>query len=160
MAKKGITAVVAIVLLLMMTVAAAGLAYMWVGGLTKESMTTGSEGASKINEQAQTSLKVDAAWMSGTNIALVIRNLGTTAIDNLGAAGTSYYVDGASVAAIPAFSGVALAPASVTGTLVTNIAMPAVGATKKIRIVRPNGYVLEFDCKRTSSSATAPCVLS
>ena len=41
--KKGITAVVAIVLLLMMTIAAAALAYAWISQMQKGAQGTGDE---------------------------------------------------------------------------------------------------------------------
>ncbi|VVB60118.1 Uncharacterised protein [uncultured archaeon] len=155
MGKKGITAVVAIVLLLMMTVAAAGLAYMWVGGLQKGAQDTGTQGVNQIQQQAQTSLKADSMWNNSlSNISIALRNTGTTAVD-LGAAGTAYYLNG-QAATITGFSGQSLAPNQVL-TINTNVSFPSVAQTKIIRLATPGGYDISFTCDPTTAGPGVTC---
>ncbi len=158
MARKGITAVVAIVLLLMMTVAAAGLAYMWVGGLQQGAQQTGTEGVGQIKEQTQTALSIDSMWSSNAtnsssgNISFTLRNSGTFAFDDLSK--LTLYVDGQNVnnytGPLPSVSG-PLAPKEVK-TIGTNITYPTVGTPKILRFVTPNG--IEVLYKRISTSIT------
>ncbi len=76
MHRKGITAVVAIVLLLMMTVAAAGLAYMWVGGMQTGVQKDTTTQAETIQQQASDCMKVDNTYAS----SVYIRNCGNGVI--------------------------------------------------------------------------------
>lgn len=97
--RKGITPVIAIVLLLMMTVAIAGVAYVW---LTKvqEDIQKGTEGVIKEKTEAmKASVSIDSIWKTGTApdyyIALTVRNAGSHVYTRTEVEGFKVYLDNA-----------------------------------------------------------------
>ncbi len=76
MPRKAISAVVATVLLLMMTVSAAGIAYVWTGGIQSGVQETGTEQTQAMQEAASSCMSVDG--VSGRTVYL--RNCGSGTI--------------------------------------------------------------------------------
>ncbi|VVB60808.1 Concanavalin A-like lectin/glucanases superfamily protein [uncultured archaeon] len=76
MPRKAISAVVAIVLLLMMTVAAAGIAYVWTSRIQKGVQDTGTTQTQEIQAQVSSCMSVDG--VAGRTVYL--RNCGTGTI--------------------------------------------------------------------------------
>ncbi len=75
--RKGITPVIAIVLLLMMTVAAAGMAYVWIMSLQEDIAEDTERDLDNLNKQKSARLSVSAVWKNAGNIDLIIKNAGT-----------------------------------------------------------------------------------
>ncbi len=75
--RKGITPVIAIVLLLMMTVAAAGMAYVWIMSLQEDVRVIADEGLNDMKIMASVSLSFEAVHNKSTNlIEFTLRNTG------------------------------------------------------------------------------------
>lgn len=87
MHRKGVEAVVAIVLLLMMTVSAAGIAYVWTSSIQKDVQETGTAQTQKLVEQASSCMSIDS--VSGRNVYL--RNCGDGTITG---SSVLVYIDG------------------------------------------------------------------
>jgi flagellin-like protein len=76
---RGITPVIAIILLLLMTVAAAGSAYIWVN-LIQEQITTESQAGLETNlQKVHGQFSIESVWNSSTKLCMTIRNSGTVA---------------------------------------------------------------------------------
>ena len=75
--RKGITPVIAIVLLLMMTVAAAGMAYVWIMSLQEDIAEDTNRDLDNLNKQKNARLSVSAVWNNAGTIDLIIKNAGT-----------------------------------------------------------------------------------
>lgn len=82
MNKKGITAVVAIVLLLMMTVGAAGLAYVWITNLQTKMQGNAETGVEDIQKTQDARISVDSVWNASGNINLTLLNSGRYTFTN------------------------------------------------------------------------------
>ncbi len=91
--KKAISAVVATVLLLMMTVSAAGIAYVWTGGIQSGVQEGTTEQAETIQTQASTCMKVEnvegrTVYLRNCGNGVITANALLTYIDGLPANGT------------------------------------------------------------------------
>ncbi len=75
--RKGITPVVAIILLLLMTIAAAGAAYIWVTRLQGTLEETSGGGISDTQRRTNTRLSIENIYNESTYITAVLRNIGT-----------------------------------------------------------------------------------
>lgn len=77
--RKGITPVIAIVLLLMMTVAAAGMAYVWVRGVQEDTQKSVGDTLKTKTEQMSGEVTIDNVYENGTaDVFLIsVRNTGT-----------------------------------------------------------------------------------
>ena len=80
--RKGVSAVIAVILILMITVALAAMAYVWFTSVF-QSLTEGAGGAAEQTATALgTSFTIDsAAYTSGSNVVVSIRNTGSQSID-------------------------------------------------------------------------------
>ncbi len=75
--RKGITPVIAIVLLLMMTVAAAGMAYVWIMSLQEDVRVIADEGVEDMKIVSSVSLSFEAVHEdAGNMIEFTLRNTG------------------------------------------------------------------------------------
>ncbi len=75
--RKGITPVIALVLLLMMTVAAAGMAYIWFQDVQQETQDSVSDSLTQRTDQMAGAVVIDAVY-EDTNVAQVaVRNTGS-----------------------------------------------------------------------------------
>ena len=155
--KKGITAVVAIVLLLMMTVGAAGLAYVWVTNLqNKVQDTTGSNVKSMADEQGARII-IDSIWnntgatdAAGATcptgcISFNLRNTGTYPFEK---SMLMFYVGSGTFTPSPVYSGTL--DSKSTMTVRTNSPYPAKGQSKTVKVTTEIG----------SASATYLCEIS
>ncbi len=77
--RKGITPVIALVLLLMMTVAAAGMAYVWFMDVQEETQSTVQESLSQRTDQMAGAIVIDLVYETGaaTSSEVLIRNTGS-----------------------------------------------------------------------------------
>ena len=78
---KGITPIIAIVLMLLISVAAAAGAFFFIQGFRgrAEQETGGAFGA--IQSQTQSQIVIESAWMEQNGIGIRIKNVGQTAVD-------------------------------------------------------------------------------
>ncbi len=75
--RKGITPVIAIVLLLMMTVAAAGMAYVWIMSIQEDIAADTERDLANFNKQKNARLSISAVWNDSGDISMIIKNAGT-----------------------------------------------------------------------------------
>ncbi len=75
--RKGITPVIAIVLLLMMTVAAAGMAYVWIMSIQEDIGADTERDLANLNQQKNARLSISAVWNNTGNVSLIVKNAGT-----------------------------------------------------------------------------------
>lgn len=80
--RKGITPVIALVLLLMMTVAAAGMAYVWFMSVQEETQTTVQESLSERTGQMAGAVTIDAVYETGNVAYVAVRNTGSVTYTN------------------------------------------------------------------------------
>lgn len=147
MAKKGITAVIATVLLLMMTVAAAGVSYTWIMDMQKSIQKDTEEKYASDVAKTNAELNIDSMWKNGAKINFTLRNTGTYTFSNLSK--FTFYVDGARIDPVPT--------ASLTGklfpgdiiTITTSVDFPPVDAPKTIMLVAETGTKVTYRCKIT-----------
>ncbi|MBI5061800.1 MAG: hypothetical protein HZB67_05825 [Candidatus Aenigmarchaeota archaeon] len=91
MNKKGITPVISIVLLLMITIALIGFAFVWFTKIWNIAAESGTQGVIGITESGQKSIQIEN-WDS-TNGLLTIKNMGTA---DISAGEIRLYIAGAS----------------------------------------------------------------
>lgn len=145
--RKGITPVIAIVLLLMMTVAAAGLAYMWVIGVQQEAQTGIETQVQQIQQQAAAQLTIDTVYNETGNIDFVLRNSGTYAFSTTDVSNFAYYIDGKTITPNVACPGT-LATGK-TCTVETSSTFPievGTDGSKIIKVVPPVGSAISYTC--------------
>ncbi|MEA3343241.1 MAG: archaellin/type IV pilin N-terminal domain-containing protein [archaeon] len=134
--RKGITPVIAIVLLLMMTVAAAGVAYLWIMELQSGMEDTANKGVEKQRKDALAAITIESIWKDGTNsdIQLMIRNSGTYTFTATEIGQFIYYVDSVPIA--PGTACVGLGEEGSTCTVDTDEAFPAAAGDEKVIMVK------------------------
>ena len=90
--RKGITPIIAIVLLLMMTVAAFGLTFVWVQETQSEIQESISQDITDITDKNSATFNIESIYNDTGNIAIVLRNTGRYSFDDLST--FSIYLDG------------------------------------------------------------------
>jgi len=85
---KGITPIISVILLLMMTIAVAGLAYTWLQGLQGSVQTSTENRTEALLGDIHVSLKLDSAELMNctgnkANVSVHFRNSGTHAANNV-----------------------------------------------------------------------------
>lgn len=156
-ARKGLTPIIAVVLLLMMTVAAAGLAYQFVIGTqtdvqdkVKNQLDT-QLGASDIQWNVESGKDTTVGATPGT-MEFTIRNTGKGAI---AANSMTLYVDGIRLSATGPSTAVV---SGSTGTISTAQAWPDVGLSKVVRMVHNTTAVsVSYTCTNNGGSAQDIC---
>jgi len=143
--KKGITAVVAIVLLLMMTVGAAGLAYVWVTGLQNKAQDTTGSNVRQMSDESGAKIVVDSVWNSTSVsddglscndgcIAFNVRNTGSYIFDK---SKMSFYVSNTKFEPTVAYSG-NFGPKAIM-EIKTGTAYPSAGQSKTVKVTTEIG---------------------
>lgn len=92
--KKGITPVIAIILLLLMAVAAAGALYLWYSRSQEDVASSAQTGMEKQVEQSSYRMSIESVWKVDDQLCLSVRNVG---IDDYSASdvnNTAIYVNG------------------------------------------------------------------
>ena len=80
--KKGISAVIAIVLILMITIALAAMAYVWFTTVFGEISEEAGESAGDVTESMQTRFSIEAAkYTTNDTVDVSVRNTGTGTVD-------------------------------------------------------------------------------
>lgn len=91
--RRGITPVVAVILLLLMTIAAAGAAYLWITRLSTMITTGATEGFVESQRKQNTRYTLDTVWNESNTIFLVIRNSGSYELPATDFDKSSVYID-------------------------------------------------------------------
>lgn len=84
---KGVSAVIAIILILMITVALAAMSYVWFTNVFQSLTGSASGTVNETGKLLATTISIDSsAYISGSDIKVSVRNSGTTSIpaDTLG----------------------------------------------------------------------------
>ncbi len=157
--KKGITPVIAIVLLLMMTVAAAGLAYEFIMSMTQDA-TSDIEAARKIqSDRMRTNLQILQVEDDGTDLVFTIKNTGSIDMPTFIPAEINVKYDGQVKSIAGGFgdtcesAGVAAGSTCILKLLGETGEFPqGVGTLRTFEFVLSNGYTLSYGC--TNSSQT------
>ncbi|MCK5177192.1 MAG: hypothetical protein KAQ92_05690 [Candidatus Aenigmarchaeota archaeon] len=78
MKRKGVEGIIAVVLLLMMTVAIAGAAFIWLTKMQNDMQDDVSKQQEEMKKKASSSLVIDAAWATALNTPthIMLRNNG------------------------------------------------------------------------------------
>jgi flagellin-like protein len=117
---KGISEIIAIILILMIVIALAALAYTWFSGIFNQMTTNAGTSVTQTSNSMETQFKIEnLKFVDATHINATIRNLGTRSV-NL--TGVGAYYDGTPATAI-AQDPAGLVIPSATATL--TITMPA-----------------------------------
>jgi len=87
---RGITPIISVILILMITIAVAGLAYTWLQGLQSSVQTSTENRTSRMLGNLNVELKLDSAELrecdethNGANVTVYYRNSGTEAATNV-----------------------------------------------------------------------------
>ncbi|MFH1432059.1 MAG: archaellin/type IV pilin N-terminal domain-containing protein [archaeon] len=158
--RKGITPVIAIVLLLMMTVAAAGMAYVWIMSVQEGVEAQANEGLAKQQTDASAAIKIESVWNSTTSAYFVLRNTGTYSYSDEDVNQFAYYVDGVPQTTISqtcaGSTSKLKAPGSICEVHLTTSTFPAsAGDTKVISVKSPVGRSAEYSCTRKSTTSSS-----
>ncbi len=94
---RGITPVIAIILLLLMTVAAAGAAYIWISRVQEQISSQTSTGLEAQLREMYARLAIDSIWNQSSQVCLTIRNRGTESVSEDDLNSTAVYVGGSAV---------------------------------------------------------------
>jgi len=73
--KKGVSPIIAVLLLIVITVAAALLTYLWVLGYIGSAQRSGSP------EQLEERIKIDGVKVAGTTVTIYVRNIGSITVE-------------------------------------------------------------------------------
>ncbi|MBW6461518.1 MAG: flagellin [DPANN group archaeon] len=155
--RKGITPIIAIVLLLMMTVAAAGLAYEFIMNMSDKQTSAIDDQVNAQSDKMRTDLRILQVQKNSGNLNFIIKNMGSVVIAGINDTTTDYIVDGKINAITPSFSGDCNTKPTIeiseTCTLtVTGETLPMVGTTKTFEFILKNGYKLSYGCNVASST--------
>ncbi len=80
--RRGITPVVAVILLLLMTIAAAGAAYLWVTKLQQLITERATSQWLDVGKKTQTKFGIDSAWRKNTTLCFTVVNQGAYSISD------------------------------------------------------------------------------
>ncbi len=153
--RKGITPVIAIVLLLMMTVAAAGLAYEFIMNMSEKQTEAIGEQVDAQSNKMRTELRILQVQESGADLDFLIKNTGSLAVSRINHSTTDYKLDGKIIPTTPVFSDTCYTEDSIetgeTCTLtVAGAALPVFGTTKSFEFILENGLKLTYGCNLAS----------
>lgn len=162
MERKGITPIIAVVLLLMMTVASAGLAWAWLQSMqtsTQEKMEqqVKSIGANPFRVFSVEPLDHDANPATPSIMKLFIKNTEKTTLNGIGAADKLGIKINKRVQAAPTLAGDCLTKATLGANEacaleIQSTSFPALGATTEVGIATVDGYEISYVCTTKSAA--------
>lgn len=155
--RKGITPVIAIVLLLMMTVAAAGLAYEFIMDMSAKQTEAIGEQVGAQSDKMRTNLQILQVQNGSGNLTFVIKNVGSLAVGKIVSNDINVKVDGEIITSDSVDGSCTDSSLEVKSTCDLMIEhsymeLPVVGETTTFEIILGNGYVLAYGCNRASST--------
>lgn len=151
--RKGITPVIAIVLLLMMTVAAAGMAYVWIMSLQEQIQQTGQEGVDKTKKDASAALSIESGWNQGGNLYVALKNAGTYTFSTGEVAAFTYYINGQPKATATTCTGLS-APSTIC-QINTAVSYPSVGSKVVVKVDAGFGNQAVYSCMNKTATDTS-----
>ncbi len=92
--KKGITPVISIILLLLISVAAAGALYLWYSRSQEDVASTAQTGMEKQTEQSSYRMNIESIWKVDNQLCLSVRNTGVEDYTASEVEGTGIYING------------------------------------------------------------------
>ena len=133
---RGVSQVIAALLLIAIAVAAAILLYVFAIGLLG---SLGSSGGQQTKEQ----LIMEAYNWSGTSLSLTLRNVGSASISG---SLTDVFVNGLSQGKLPASCNVSLTPSQSCTATITLVGTASLvpGAAYPLKLVTPDGGVFSY----------------
>ena len=162
--KKGITPVIAIVLLLMMTVAAAGLAYEFIMSMSETQTKAIEEQMGSQSDKMRMDLRVLQLQNNtpDTNITFYLKNVGSIELSTIDVNNMDIKVDGEMILITTPSTNIDGACTTTDGSIPIgstcelsinhpSMAFPNVGVTKTYELTLSNGYVLAYGCNRASA---------
>ncbi len=152
MRKKGVTSIVATVLLLMITVAVAGAAYVWIMDMQDKLKVSTEENLVKENDRSGARLTIESGWNENGYISLSLKNSGTYTFGDVSK--FSVYVDGRPEAGVTYSPTGALSPGGVTTVSLTNTQFVTVNNPKTIKITTDIGTDVSYRCTIPVASQT------
>ena len=142
MNKKGVSPIIATLLLIVIAVAAAVVTYAFVTGfIGTSSGAAGSQGSMSFDTYS-----IDTA---GANVTVYLRNTGTKALNLAAASGAAVYIDGVaqatfSMAALPGGTDNELAVGEVDAMVITPVAPVLTAGAHQLRVVAADGTPLQI----------------
>lgn len=160
--KKGITAIIAIILLLMMTVAAGALAYTWLNNVQREAQSSIESQLGKELTKMGTSLKIIGGRPDANNyIVLTVKNVGRNTIPAIADAATTTVminnVYNSSVNFAGSACNTALDPSAACELTLGNIPFPGISETKSITVILGDGSTVGYSCIYKTSGGNKYC---
>lgn len=142
--RKGISAIVAIILLLLMTVAAAGIAYTWLTAMQSGTQQTVSSGISEIEEKTGTKIEIISVTKTGNFFNVALKNSGQSIFD-ITTTNTQVIIDGTKVTFSQDCNAL---EAGKTCTITTSDGpqFPSSGVTRDVKVILSNGLTLSYKC--------------
>ena len=154
MGRKGITPVIAIVLLLMMTVAAAGMAWVFLQNMINQGQESTTEQFKGLTESATAQIKIISVW-KGQNgeIKFTVQNSGSYTYTSTEQDQFKFYLDGAPETTTSR-CGIAEPGTTCDVTFAGNTFPTATTQTKVIRVVPPKGNAVTYSCSIEEAGQT------
>ncbi len=162
--RKGITPILSVVLLLMMTIAVFGITYTWITDSSGDIQSSAEENIAGTKVKMSAQVNIVSVYRDSTsgNLALTLRNTGSYAYSNSGSSNNPYNIvvtlddQPASISSTKDYS----TGSSVTGdfkkgdtiNIVTATAFPTNSGVHKIKVNMPNGISDEYTCSVIGSS--------
>ena len=140
--RRGVSVIIASLLLIAIAVAAAVLLYVFSIGLMG---SLSSSGGSQTKDQL---IMAAYNWPSGTTLTLYIQNVGSSNLQVLSADGASYFINGVLVTAAAGGTGGCKDPLA-PGTVACSMALTTTGtftngAAYPVKVVLPDGGVFSY----------------
>ncbi len=158
--KKGITPVIAIVLLLMMTVAAAGLAYEFIMNMSETQTEAIAEQVEAQSDKMRTDIRIlQIQNTSSANLLqFIIRNQGSTDVPEISDTNTEIKLDGKILPSATLNDSCTDKTIIAGTTCYLNVTaadfddLPDVGTTQNFEILLDNGLTLAYACNKASAT--------
>lgn len=144
-ARKAITPIIATILLLMMTIAAAGFVFTFVIGLQNMTQSATYEQTRVYTVQQSAKVKVDYVFNSSNLIAVAVKNIGSYTYTTSDMSNFRVLINGIPKTIPSANWGTSLAPGS-TVEVNTSEAWGTVGRTLILRVIPPFGDEGSYTC--------------
>ncbi len=90
---RGITPVIAVILLLLMTISAAGAAFIWINSIQRQITTESETGLEASLQRLHGQFGIESVWNVSTKVCMTIRNSGTVGYSESQMNQLSFYVN-------------------------------------------------------------------
>ncbi|MBU4300557.1 MAG: archaellin/type IV pilin N-terminal domain-containing protein [Nanoarchaeota archaeon] len=152
MKNKGAAAIIATILLVMMAITAAGMAYTWTMNMQREIQKSTEDKYASDAAKADAKMTIPSMWNNAGMIDFILQNTGTYTFE---LTKFTIYSDGMPVTGAITYSiGAILKPGDITTVSLTTITFPIYPATpsRTIKVVADTGTSYTYRCEITSAS--------